>query len=101
MLDSTIAIIADIHGNRWALEAVLADIDRRQIAQIVNLGDSVLGPMDPVGTADLLIARNILSICGNDDRILFAPPEQPSASQIFTQARLTEAHLAWLRASPT
>jgi predicted phosphodiesterase len=100
-LDSTIAVIADIHGNRWALEAVLADIDRRQITQIVNLGDSVLGPVDPVGTANLLIARNIPSIRGNDDRVLFALPEQPSASQIFTRARLTEEHLAWLRALPT
>jgi predicted phosphodiesterase len=50
-LDLTIAVIADIHGNRWALEAVLADIDRRYIGQIVNLGDSLLGPLDPVGTA--------------------------------------------------
>ena len=100
-LDSTIAIIADIHGNRWALEAILADIDRRHITQIVNLGDSLLGPVDPVGTADLLIARNIPAIRGNDDRVLLAPPEQPSASQIFTRARLTEVHLAWLRALPT
>jgi predicted phosphodiesterase len=28
-----LAIIADIHGNRWALEAVLQDIDRRGIQQ--------------------------------------------------------------------
>ncbi len=100
-MDLRIAVIADIHGNRWALEAVLADIDRRQITQIVDLGDSVLGPMDPAGTADLLIARNIPSICGNNDRVLFAPPEQPSASLIFTRACLTEAHLEWLRGLPT
>lgn len=100
-MDLTIAVIADIHGNRWALEAVLADIDRRNITRIVNLGDSLLGPLDPVGTADLLIARNIPSIRGNDDRVLFAPPKQPSASQIFTRERLTEQHLVWLRSLPT
>jgi predicted phosphodiesterase len=99
-LDLTIAVIADIHGNRWAFEAVLADIDRRNITQILNLGDSLLGPLDPAGTADLLIARNIPSIRGNDDRVLFAPPKQSSASQIFTRERLTENHLAWLHSLP-
>jgi predicted phosphodiesterase len=99
-LDSTIVVIADIHGNRWALEAVLEDIDHRHITQIVNLGDSVLGPLDPVGTADLLMGRAIASIRGNDDRVLFAPSEQPSASQIFTRERLTDAHLTWLRSMP-
>lgn len=100
-MDSTIAIIADIHGNRWALEAVLEDIARRHITQIVNLGDSVLGPLDPAGTADLLMGRGISSIRGNDDRVLFAPPARPSPSQIFTREHLTGAHVEWLRAMPT
>jgi predicted phosphodiesterase len=38
MLDC-VAIIGDIHGNTWALDAVLADIDRRRIATVVILGD--------------------------------------------------------------
>ena len=54
---TSLVVIADIHGNRWALEAVLQDIDRRGIQQIVNLGDHLTGPLDPAGTADLLIAR--------------------------------------------
>ena len=28
MRDDTIAVIADIHGNSWALDAVLAELDR-------------------------------------------------------------------------
>lgn len=36
-----LAIISDIHGNMSALEAVLADIDRKQIKHIVCLGDLV------------------------------------------------------------
>jgi len=67
---SSLAVIADIHGNRWALEAVLQDIDRRGIPQTVNLGDHLTGPLDPAGTADLLIERDMLSMCGNDDRVL-------------------------------
>jgi len=36
-----IALISDVHGNLTALEAVLADIGRRGIGRIFNLGDYV------------------------------------------------------------
>src|SRR2546421_12077883 len=97
---TSLAVIADIHGNRWALEAVSQDIDRRGIEQIVNLGDHLTGPLDPAGTADLLNTRNMLSICGNDDRVLFTPDEEFSSSQRYTREQLTPAHLQWLRALP-
>lgn len=39
------ALIADIHGNLVSLEAVLADIDRQRVDQILCLGDlATLGP---------------------------------------------------------
>jgi predicted phosphodiesterase len=100
LFQRSLAVIADIHGKRWALEAVLQDIDRRGIQQIVNLGDHLTGPLDPAGTADLLIKRNMLSICGNDDRVLFSPAEELSSSQRYTREHLTEAHFNWLRALP-
>jgi predicted phosphodiesterase len=34
-----LAAIADVHGNRFALEAVLADIAANSIREVVNLGD--------------------------------------------------------------
>jgi len=40
-----IAVIADIHGNLPALEAVLADIRRRKADRVINLGDCVSGPL--------------------------------------------------------
>jgi hypothetical protein len=43
------AVLSDIHGNLSALEAVLADIASRSVSQIVNLGDHLQGPLDPVG----------------------------------------------------
>src|SRR6266702_2219932 len=95
-----LAVVADIHGNRWALEAVLQDINRRGIQQIVNLGDHLTGPLAPAGTADFLIERGMLSICGNDDRVLFAPREELSSSPRYTREQLTPAHLNWLRALP-
>jgi predicted phosphodiesterase len=42
-----LAVIADIHGNLPALEAVLADIARRGCDLVVNLGDIVSGPLWP------------------------------------------------------
>jgi len=65
-----LAAIADIHGNRHALEAVLEDIDRRGIKTVLNLGDQLFGPLDHEGTAALLIARSFPSVSGNQDREL-------------------------------
>ncbi len=94
------AVIADVHGNRWALEAVLRDIDGRGISQIINLGDHLTGPLDPTGTARLLLEREMLCICGNDDRGLFAPTETLSPAQRSTRDQLDTGTLEWLRALP-
>ncbi|MEL7151833.1 MAG: metallophosphoesterase family protein, partial [Pseudomonadota bacterium] len=40
-----LAAISDIHGNSDALRAVLDDIKRRGVDQIVNLGDCFSGPL--------------------------------------------------------
>ena len=46
-----IAVIADIHGNMPALEAVLADIQRRDVNRTINLGDSCLARSGHVKSA--------------------------------------------------
>jgi predicted phosphodiesterase len=97
----TIAVIADIHGNDLALEAVLADIDRQGIRDIVNLGDHLSGPLDPARTADLLMARDIVSIRGNHDRALLTRhPSEMIPTDSFTHAALSDRHRAWLSALP-
>jgi putative phosphoesterase len=101
MADFRLAIIADIHGNSWALDAVLRDIGYKNIQQIVNLGDCLLGPLDPAGTANRLINLNILTIQGNDDRVLLTPPEHPSAATTYTLEHLKPAHLEWVQSFPT
>lgn len=95
------AVTADIHGNVWALRAVLEDIGRRGIDIIYDLGDSLCGPLAPAESADLLIERGIPSLRGNDDSVLLEPmdsTESPSAR--FTIPRLTERHFEWLRSLP-
>jgi predicted phosphodiesterase len=96
----SIAVIADVHGNRWALAAVLADIQKRGIQQIINLGDSVFGTLDPAGTAELLIEHRTINIRGNQERDVFDPVPAMRASSdfAFVTRQLNEQHLAWLRA---
>lgn len=66
----TTAVLADIHANRWALEAVLEDLARHAVDQVVNLGDSLYGPLDPAGTFTLLQQHPMQHIAGNMDRYL-------------------------------
>jgi len=97
-----IAVLSDIHGNRPALEAVLSDIERKQVDAILNLGDSLYGPLDPAGTADILIGSRILSIAGNEDRIVLVreADEARAPSLSYTRECLSESHRAWLSALP-
>lgn len=94
------AVIADIHANIWALDAVFADIDRRGIATIVNLGDSLAGPLAPVETAERLLPRGLLTISGNNDRDVLSDDAAPESSAGFARQRLASHHLDWLRALP-
>jgi predicted phosphodiesterase len=93
-----IAVLSDIHGNPWALEEVLDDIKRRNVNQIVNLGDSLYGPLDPNGTAEILVGENILSICGNEDRIIIEDLSEENISPTlkFVRTSLYKNHLDWL-----
>lgn len=68
-----IAVLADIHGNSWALRAVLDHLSRQRTDVMVNLGDIYYGPIDPAGTARVLADNPMLTIAGNQDRMLLAP----------------------------
>ncbi len=98
----SIAVIADVHGNIWALEAVLADIHRRGIATIINLGDHVYGPLDPASTIERLMREPMTIISGNEDRCLFLPAEEAAqySSYAFVRSQLTAEQHAWLAALP-
>lgn len=95
------AAIADIHGNYAALDAVLKDIERLGITDVVNLGDCFSGPLEAGFTADVLVGRNIPTVRGNHDRALIDRPfeimgdwEKPAHIQ------LSSDHFDWLQALP-
>lgn len=74
MQDKAFAVISDIHSNLEALEAVLADIDRRGIQEIVCLGDLVGYGPNPKECIDLVRQRCRVCLMGNHDHaVLFEP----------------------------
>ena len=62
-----LAVIADIHGNFEAFEAVLADMDRQRPHAVVSLGDNIGYGPDPEAVLRLLDARGIPSVRGNHE----------------------------------
>ena len=70
-----IALIADVHSNILALEAVLRAIKKHAPDSFISLGDQVnLGPC-PRETMDLLRAENIACLHGNHERYIISAME--------------------------
>jgi putative phosphoesterase len=64
----TVAILSDIHGNKYALNAVISDIKSLNVSEIVFLGDLVINGPSPLEVFQEL--RNLKPICwikGNTD----------------------------------
>jgi diadenosine tetraphosphatase ApaH/serine/threonine PP2A family protein phosphatase len=79
-LESTFAIISDIHANLEALNTVLADIDARNIETIYCLGDIIGYGPDPGECLDVVMQRAKLSLCGNHDHAVFYEPANFNAA---------------------
>lgn len=62
-----IAVISDIHGNLQALEAVLRDIKRRGIIEVLCLGDIVGYGANPNECIDRVRERGMPCVRGNHD----------------------------------
>ena len=97
-----IAVIADIHGNRPALEAMQADLAARGGADLlVNLGDCASGPLWPRETMELLATLDAVTVRGNHDRqVATLSPERMNASDRFTVEAISPAQRSWLGALP-
>ena len=68
-----IAVLSDIHGNLTALEAVLADMLRYDVDEVLCLGDVAnLGPR-PSGSLKRMQALEPLTVMGNTDDYLLKP----------------------------
>src|SRR5712691_10373785 len=96
-----IAVLADIHRNIRALEAVRADLVKHSPEVVVNLGDNVSGPLQAAATADLLMQESYIHIRGNHDRQLTdRSPAEMGLSDRAAHGQLNSSHLAWLAGLP-
>lgn len=96
-----IAVLSDIHGNLGALQAVVDDFAGRGVDAVVNLGDSLSGPLLPRETAGFLMAQDWVQLRGNHERqVLAAPAPEDDPSDVYARSRLGAAERAWIAALP-
>jgi predicted phosphodiesterase len=96
-----LGVIADIHGNLPALEAVLAKLDALAPDRIVNLGDCASSPLWPVETVALLRSRVMSHVRGNHDRAMgAASPDELGTSDSYAWQALDPEARAWLAGLP-
>ena len=62
-----IAIISDIHGNLEALKATIKDIEKKQVDQIICLGDTIAKGIHPHECIKLIKEKCHIVIQGNTD----------------------------------
>ncbi len=111
-----VAIVADIHGNRRAFEAVLADL--RQVAPdlVLHGGDLAAGGTHPAEIIDQVRSLGWPGVCGNTDEMLWSPERlaeyaaaHPKLAAILamvqgtigpTVASIGEERLRWLEGLP-
>jgi predicted phosphodiesterase len=95
------AVLADIHANMAALEAVLEDIWIEQITDVISLGDNIGYGPDPEEVIQELVKHKVVSIQGNHEYALINPNyyfkmnPDPRKSLDMTRTMLSEASLAY------
>jgi predicted phosphodiesterase len=111
-----IAIVSDIHGNRTAFEAILADLRHTSPDLILHGGDLADSGANPAEIVDRIRDLGWQGVVGNTDEMLFMPEalkenanQSPELRPLFaaiqemataTSRALGEERLAWLRGLP-
>jgi putative phosphoesterase len=111
-----IAIVSDIHGNRTAFEAVLADLRETSPDLVLHGGDLADNGSSPTGIVDQIRDLGWQGVMGNTDEMLTRPESlrefagessamQPLLAPIEEMAAaareaLGEERLEWLRGLP-
>ncbi len=91
------AVVSDIHGNLPALEAVVADFGRRGVDAVVNLGDSLSGPLLPRETAQFLMAQeDWIQLAGNHERQILDERGACGRSDVYARTQLGPSERAWI-----
>src|SRR5690606_10063582 len=92
------ALLADIHANLEALEAVLEDLSRVEVDRTICLGDVVGYGADPGACVALVYERSDSLVLGNHDEAIFADAslerfnERAAAAIEYARTTLGPAH---------
>jgi predicted phosphodiesterase len=95
-----IAVLGDIHGNLWALEAVLAEVDRLRPEHVVVAGDLALGGPRPAECVASIRRRGYPTIRCNTDEWLTGQPKRVHDVITWTSAQLGLENRRYLAGLP-
>jgi diadenosine tetraphosphatase ApaH/serine/threonine PP2A family protein phosphatase len=101
-LSRRVAVISDVHGNRHALDAVLAAVDADEPDEVWCLGDLVGYGPQPNECCEKVAARADLSLAGNHDLVVLGQLDivdfagDAAAAARWTQTVLTDEARVWL-----
>jgi putative phosphoesterase len=111
-----VAIVSDIHGNRRAFQAVLADLQQVAPDLVLHGGDLAYGGTHPAEIIDEVRGLGWSGVRGNTDEMLWAPQSlaefaarQPKLAPLLsriqelippTLASIGEERLRWLETLP-
>jgi diadenosine tetraphosphatase ApaH/serine/threonine PP2A family protein phosphatase len=98
-----VAVISDVHGNRHALDAVLAEIRAESVDAVWCLGDTVGYGPQPNECCRLVAEHADLCLVGNHDLVALGVltisdfNDEAAAAAIWTSGALTDESRAFLR----
>lgn len=92
LMPTRVLLLADIHGNYPALQAIAQELDTTSFDYIVNCGDSVVYAPFPSETLHWLTRQKAVSILGNTDKKVldilqgrsFKKPKKPEKRIMYT-----------------
>jgi len=108
------AVIGDIHSNKYALESVISDINKRNVDFIVSTGDLVGYLPFPNEVIELIRKNKIMVVQGNHDKFIGESTKviqedlagisdndiQSNASSYFTNLTITDDNRKYLSNLP-
>ena len=111
-----IAVVSDIHGNRTALDAVLADLRQVSPDFVIHGGDLAASGSHDAEVVDRIRSVGWPGVCGNTDEMLWNPErvaqlaaQQPKLQKLLSQLQemiprmrvsLGEERVQWMKSLP-
>lgn len=108
-----LVIFSDVHGNPFALQAVLKAISTEgELDAVVAAGDHCLGGSAPAACVEMIQEAGVMAVYGNTEEYLLAPqrvpPDELHRSQWdtilptvhWTNEQLEDSHRTWLAGLP-